>query len=532
MTSLHGYAFVLRTQPIYSGSGSLLTRINFPHCRTLENHDFNFQSKAALFPHEEEAVLNMPMMYSLSHSPVLWSTIVMLSIVFLLVAWEQSIHHVRTTLPKPFLSFVDGMLAEVSGIGFIGLFLSVFVTGGLPGLFIADLSNRFLGDENILLESFEFLHSAFFEVGVGFFILSGLVVGAVLKEIQGISYISKMAIDLDGDGDVSMEELALAMNIEPRIIDKDGDGLISESEMVDALRNIKKDGPFLDELGMSQEERAAESMMIRERLIRKYRLSRLFQMEKYFEQVFAENLEKIVELSPMTWIPLIPFIALVNTVDMNNDLVSASSPNAVISCGEYIVSPGVLYPSILLQIISLFWGLFNFWKMASIKRMLCPTIVRCNRESDTAIFLPPRYEDEAMRKEFNSSPGFVEYVESFFVNEKSRNAHQELFGAAGGDGPELYANSIKLNLWLCVTQVILFCSEIVFRDLSALLSGSLERAGNPSGIVLEIIVFSTFVALSLANIALTPLTFLNYSYITSIESMTKDTAMRKAFASS
>lgn len=251
-------------------------------------------------------------------------------------------------------------------------------------------------------------------------------------------------------------------------------------------------------------------------------------MEKYFEQIFAKNLEKIVELSPMTWIPLIPFIALVNTVDIDNDLVSASSPNAIISCGEYIASPGVLFPSILLQIISLFWGLFNFWKMASIKRMLCPTIVRCKEEFDTAIFLPPRYEDEAMRKEFNSSPGFVKYVESLFVKEKPRNAHQELFGAAGGDGPEFYANSIKLNLWLCVAQIVLFCSEIVFRDLSAVLSGSLERAGNPSGVVLEMMVFSAFVALSFANIALTPLTFLNYSYITSIESMTKDAAMRKA----
>ena len=42
------------------------------------------------------------------------------------------------------------MLAEVGGLGFIGLFLSVVVTGGPLGNLIGDISEEFLGDEELV----------------------------------------------------------------------------------------------------------------------------------------------------------------------------------------------------------------------------------------------------------------------------------------------------------------------------------------------------------------------------------------------
>ena len=52
------------------------------------------------------------------------------------------------------------MLAEVGGLGFIGLFLSVVVTGGPLGSFIGGISEEFLGDEELvgLLASSILLH--------------------------------------------------------------------------------------------------------------------------------------------------------------------------------------------------------------------------------------------------------------------------------------------------------------------------------------------------------------------------------------
>lgn len=57
----------------------------------------------------------------LLHEPVVWSTLVMLSIVSLLLAWEAAIKTVRKVLPEALMPVVDSMLAEMGGLGFIGV---------------------------------------------------------------------------------------------------------------------------------------------------------------------------------------------------------------------------------------------------------------------------------------------------------------------------------------------------------------------------------------------------------------------------
>ena len=56
------------------------------------------------------------------------------------------------------------MLAEVGGLGFIGLFLSTVVTGGPIGQVVEGMSDEFLGEGELLLETFEFLHTPLQEV--------------------------------------------------------------------------------------------------------------------------------------------------------------------------------------------------------------------------------------------------------------------------------------------------------------------------------------------------------------------------------
>ena len=353
------------------------------------------------------------------------------------------------------------MLAEVGGLGFIGLFLSTVVTGGPLGQVVEGISEEFLGEGELLLETFEFLHTLFFEVGILFFAIAGIVVGAVLQEVQKLQEISELALDADGDGEVTLDELADALEVDSMIVDLDGDGIITEEEKVEALRaasaNTDSINNILDEYSMTGTDRAGEQLVLRERMMEQMKLPQTFAIDDYFARIFGHNLEEVVELSPLTWIPLIPLIAIDNSVDLTREVVSASSSNAFDSCGYFFATPWVLYSTIFLQVFSLVWAVFNFWKVASIKKMLLPTLVKENTDSE-AILLPPRYLDPVLLENFNSSPSIFGWGEQAFAGGGSkvnpaRNAHEELFGAVGAKFSGVFRDSIRFHTWLCVALI-------------------------------------------------------------------------------
>jgi len=457
----------------------------------------------------------------------LWSVLAMTCIVALLVAWEESIEKIIHNTPKQIKPVIDSMLAEVGGLGFIGLFLSTIVVGGPLGSIVEQISERFLDDGELLLETFEFLHTFFFQVGILFFAISGIVVGAVLKEVSELGQISELALDADGDGEVTLDELADALNVESMIVDLDGDGVIDEYEIGEALRVVsERDGNVLvEEYSTTEAERAAECLVIRQRMLEELGLPQTFKIEEYFAEIFGEDLEEFVELSPVTWLPLIPLIAISNSVDIRNHVVSASSSNAFDSCGYFFESPLNLYSTIVLQIVGLAWALFNFWKMASIKRMLVPTLVK-GSEVGEAILLPPRYMDDHLRDQFNSSPAWVAWIERRLTDGgdkkyPSQNQHEELFGAVGSKFPEAYRDSIRFHTWLSVAQITYFTTQIVLRDASALLGGVAGRVDNPNAVASELILWSIFTASSIFELSLAPTTFLDYCFVTSVEKFVK-----------
>jgi len=457
----------------------------------------------------------------------LWSVLAMTCIVALLVAWEESVEKIIHNTPKQIKPVIDSMLAEVGGLGFIGLFLSTIVVGGPLGSIVEQISERFLDDGELLLETFEFLHTFFFQVGILFFAISGIVVGAVLKEVSELGQISELALDADGDGEVTLDELADALNVESMIVDLDGDGVIDEYEIGEALRVVsERDGNVLvEEYSTTEAERAAECLVIRQRMLEELGLPQTFKIEEYFAEIFGEDLEEFVELSPVTWLPLIPLIAISNSVDIRNHVVSASSSNAFDSCGYFFESPLNLYSTIVLQIVGLAWALFNFWKMASIKRMLVPTLVK-GSEVGEAILLPPRYMDDHLRDQFNSSPAWVAWIERRLTDGgdkkyPSKNQHEELFGAVGSKFPEAYRDSIRFHTWLSVAQITYFTTQIVLRDASALLGGVAGRVDNPNAVASELILWSIFTASSIFELSLAPTTFLDYCFVTSVEKFVK-----------
>jgi len=164
--------------------------------------------------------------------------------------------------------------------------------------------------------------------------------------------------------------------------------------------------------------------------------------------------------------------------------------------------------------------------------MLLPTLVR-DKNGNKATFLPPRYKDKKLRRLFNSSPGIIKQIEQFCGGTKGRNNHERLFGAAGGNGPEIYGKSIKFQIWLCVAQIIFLFDEIVVRDWKALvdynngfISG--DSIGNVDMLVPEIGFYSVIVGLACVQLVLAPTTFFLYSTATSIEEMTAEWAITEA----
>ena len=410
---------------------------------------------------------------------------------------------------------------------FIGLFLSTIVTGGPLGQLVGALSEEFLGEEELLLETFEFLHTFFFEVGILFFIVAGVCVGAVLEEVNKLSEISELALDVDGDGEVTLEELAEALQVKSMEIDTDGDGILSEEEKVDALKATVSNNNFIqtifEERSMSEVDRAGECLVVRERILEKYQLPNEFAIEAYFGKIFGHNLEETVELSPVTWLPLIPLIALENSVDLSREVVSASSSNAFESCGYFFATPWVFYPTIFFQGLSLTIALFNSWKMTTIKQMLLPTLVTDGVNGEAAL-LPPRYTIDDIRKDFNSSPSIFGWGEELFTGggaktSPPRNEHEELFGAVGAKFEGVYRDSMRFSTWLCVALIVYSTTQIVFRDGAALYLHA--NVGNPEGLVPELIAWVIFTASAVFQLSLAPTTFLNFCFVTSVEEYVK-----------
>ncbi|KAL7579123.1 hypothetical protein ACA910_019152 [Epithemia clementina (nom. ined.)] len=488
----------------------------------------------------------------------------MISIVLLLYSWEKTITSARNSLPETLQPVVNSMLVEMGGLGFVGLLLGVVVVHGPVGVIIGQFSEAFLGDANILWQSYQFLDSAFFEVAIAFFVIAGITVASVVKQVENIETVSRAAFDLNGDGVVELGEIAHVLNVDSVVVDLDGDGHLSDEEIHLALELIPPLSVW-NELTRTDKMAKAEALVVRERLIETYKIvdDESFQLENYFVKIFGRNLEEMVELSPLTWLPLIPVVAQGRSIDLSRHIVSASSPNAFGSCGEFLASSGYVAASTFFCGLATVWGVWNFWKMVQIKHMLVPTLIRDaahgnddgdnnkadNAEPSNAVLLPPRYEDVRWMNKFNSSPFPFNIVETLFTprhKREPRNNQEALFGAAGQYGPKLYRNSIKLHTWFVVAQLVFYSSQIVARDLAALsllhktattttvgggsvpplwvaesivVDGVTNTIGRPDLLLPELALFGFYCCLAIGLLWLVPKTFLDYSLVTSIEKL-------------
>ena len=112
---------------------------------------------------------------------------------------------------------------------------------------------------------------------------------------------------------------------------------------------------------------------------------------------------------------------------------------------------------------------------------------------------------------------FVEklYAETFGSGRPATNRVQTLFGPLGADGPDYFAASIKFQMWLSVSSLVSFGSQILLRDAAALSVGA--AVGAPDRVPLEMGVFGLFCLLNIFELALVPTTFLNLGLIEVVE---------------
>lgn len=147
--------------------------------------------------------------------------------------------------------------------------------------------------------------------------------GAMLRRVYKLSEISELALDVDGDGEVTLEELAEALQVKSVVVDKDSDGEITQEERMEALRQWtggkKSLSGLWEEYCLGNTEQAGECLLIRERMMNTLGLPKTFAVDYYFAEIFGQNLEEIVKLLPLTWLPLIPLIVIDHSVDLLRD---------------------------------------------------------------------------------------------------------------------------------------------------------------------------------------------------------------------
>lgn len=145
----------------------------------------------------EEGISSMVIVVdAIIHSPIFWSASVMVTIVTLLLIWDKCVDFAREKTPRAIIPVIERMLIEMGSLGFIGIVISVLLNRIALGNAVGAISEEFLGERDIILETFEFLHEAFFQVAILFFVATGIM---VIRVIQNLCEITSITEDYLGD---------------------------------------------------------------------------------------------------------------------------------------------------------------------------------------------------------------------------------------------------------------------------------------------------------------------------------------------
>lgn len=466
----------------FAVSPTTVTRINrqTKGLEALGDDSIQQAESPEIFLHHAPSVLSAHETSALSLTPIVGSSLIMLTIVGLLYLWEQSVEYLRESVPKTLLPMVESILGEIGGLGFIGLILQSVLSNNSIKEVLEEISIHFFGEGDIALENFEYLHSAFFQVGIGYFVAAGGMAALGIKKLE-IKEVQSLQFD-DQNAGICTASPDLVVQYIPECVNQ---GQLPGASIV------------RDDLRSPTVEKAARTVLMRYQVMKWFpHLPETFRVESYLQASFAYNLKKIVEVSPMTWVYLIPALAISNGIDLSHEVINAASPNAAESSGYFFSTFASIGPATFTVLVSAIWGSWNYWKLTQIKHMLLPRVGQSDDKDMTKI-LPPMYESKSEREAFDSSPAWIRPIEEIWAK-PAKNNFEELFGAAGGVSLRLYQQSIKYQTWLSITHVVFFGTQIIPRDVSALVTGA--AVGDPAHLTAELATYSAFVALALLQL--------------------------------
>ena len=265
----------------------------------------------------------------LLYSPEIWviGTTALLCTVF--AAFEKGVELAEESVPKYVRPSIDAILREMATLGFLGLLVQTDILGLEKG-YIAEMSERFLGESDLCFELFEAVHQYLFVTAIAYFVTSGLLVAGVVRRLEGL-----------------FDEL-----------DRDGDGLLTPDEL-----QLAVDGGFDEQFGTSSARSLGEVFLASERAF----IDTTFPAEEVAEYrekggmtaddvraIAAERVEELVEIDPLT---IFLATATLGTPLFALDLTKESGVTSY-AAGDY-ASVAPIAVVLAISIVSLSYGGFS-----------------------------------------------------------------------------------------------------------------------------------------------------------------------------
>jgi hypothetical protein len=429
------------------------------------------------------------------------TSVLSLVIISLLFGWQKMTKYFYLRQPRSFRPTQDSIFVTLAGLGVVGVSLDL-ITGIAPvQKALEGFSKDFFGKPDILVKNTDFAHDAFFQLGVAFALMAGLMLLRGEKKLIDIATIQEEQIDPQ-TGMYSLTADNLARYIRMREFNRPQE----QPGYIGITREI-----FMD-----QDEWSAKILLLKNHVMDLFpSLPSDFRVESLMEESFAETMYKAVQVPFLAWVFFIPALAYSNAVDLSHGVINAGAPNAALSSGYFFDEFLIFVPAISSVIISSIWGYWNCWKMTQVKYMILPRLEPDQTNDGRPVIRPPPMYNDYVRSSFDASPPSLRRVERFWGKEP-QTIYDDLFGQAGSAGLDLYSNSIKYQAWMTLTNIVFFAIQILPRDLEVMVDGA--KAGDPQMVAVELYAYGILLAFSIFNLFwVTPRTFWNYCVVSCMD---------------
>ena len=482
-----------------------------------------------------------------------WTIVCALLVLGIGHAFEVTTHTIRHKVPRSLLPVVEAVLAELTTLGFSGIFLSSLQASSEDSP-IGHFSERYLGEAGELFELFEAVDAALFPTIVAFCGACSVLVAVVNSKFRSYRHSTqsellraKLADDAAREA-CAIDPQSAACADARRRSDRMHGLLLSSmhTPATDGARLSPVWGALL-ELVKPEEARRAEFLRFRARFIERdgeggRPLPDDFHFGSYLARSASDTLSGLVSVDPvqlvLVWMPLILLESAVLYASGGVD-------------GDFLPS---LFA--LAQMPIGVWAGWNYVRLHRVKSLLTPQlgVLRVDPDADggttddgvgtlparrttapardaataevsapARIFrlLPPRYKllggTSARRRTWLDA---LAVVERHFA-QPARSEHDELWGALGAGGPEFYLASMKLVLFSAIVSLAYFGGggSDALGGLAAEWAAATAALPPPVAAAAPPLAVALAVAPSVMAVGLAPFTFLNYNWATSVEGM-------------